>query len=562
MSVVFRHESGSPVYTVPGYFAADGRAAETSATAGTVWRAHLSPDKTGTWHYRVRFVKGLMSAIDPAAGLPLRPFDGQTGSFEVAETDKSSPDFRARGRLAYLGDRYLRFLGDGTGFLKAGPDSPETLLAYADFDNTRASLERSPLKTWVAHLQDWQPGDPAWQNGKGKGLIGALNYLASEGLNSFSFLPYNVGGDGDNVWPFAGKDDKLRYDVSKLEQWGIVFAHGQRLGLHLHFKLQETEMDDLKFPNAVQDPNRNAPLDGGDLGPERMLYLRELVARFGHHLALTWNLGEENTQSYEQRRDMAAFLKQIDPYGHHVVLHTYPSSQDAVYNSLLGARSALTGPSLQNPWDAVHQRTLQWIEASERAGKPWVVTNDEQNPANFGVPIDPDYPAASESAAPPYSLHDIRKYTLWGNLMAGGAGVEYYFGWITPGNDLNNEDFRTRDQSWDYCRIALGFFRDHDIPFTRMRNDNALIGNPDNTNERYCFAEPGEVYLVYLPDGGTSELDLSSTGSRFQVRWFNPREGGRLLKGSVHQVAGGSRVNLGTPPTDPSEDWLVMVRRR
>jgi len=51
--------------------------------------------------------------------------------------------------------------------------------------------------------------------------------------------------------------------------------------------------------------------------------------------------------------------------------------------------------------------------------------------------------------------------------MAGGAGVECYFGYQLPENDLLLEDFRSRDQSWDYCRIALGFFRDHAIPSPR-----------------------------------------------------------------------------------------------
>ena len=45
MTVSFRHESGVPAYDVPGYFAGDGNAANTSATAGNKWRAHLSPDK-------------------------------------------------------------------------------------------------------------------------------------------------------------------------------------------------------------------------------------------------------------------------------------------------------------------------------------------------------------------------------------------------------------------------------------------------------------------------------------------------------------------------------------
>lgn len=53
MTVTFAHSTGSPRYSVPGYFAADGQAAHTSASAGNQWRAHLSPDKAGTWSYSV-----------------------------------------------------------------------------------------------------------------------------------------------------------------------------------------------------------------------------------------------------------------------------------------------------------------------------------------------------------------------------------------------------------------------------------------------------------------------------------------------------------------------------
>ena len=49
INVTFTHESGSPRYFVPLYFAADGEAARTGAQEGTKWRAHLSPDKPGRW---------------------------------------------------------------------------------------------------------------------------------------------------------------------------------------------------------------------------------------------------------------------------------------------------------------------------------------------------------------------------------------------------------------------------------------------------------------------------------------------------------------------------------
>ena len=43
LNVTFRHEEGRDAFVVPGYFAADGDAAETSATSGSRWRVHFTP---------------------------------------------------------------------------------------------------------------------------------------------------------------------------------------------------------------------------------------------------------------------------------------------------------------------------------------------------------------------------------------------------------------------------------------------------------------------------------------------------------------------------------------
>ena len=92
--VLFRHESGAPEYRVPGYFAADGDAANTSGTEGNQWRAHLSPDKPGRWTWRVSFVKGKGAALDDAAKVePVSSCDGLEGSFVIEPTDKTGRDF-------------------------------------------------------------------------------------------------------------------------------------------------------------------------------------------------------------------------------------------------------------------------------------------------------------------------------------------------------------------------------------------------------------------------------------------------------------------------------------
>jgi hypothetical protein len=389
---------GQKTYLVPGYYAADGNAANTGADSGNKWRVHFAPCEPGQWSYRVSFKKGPGIALNDDPGTGAGYMDGETGSFVVEPSDKTGRDLRGKGRLQYVGAHYLRFAGTGEYFLKVGPDAPETFLAHADFDGTEARKKNVPIKTWQPHVQDWRPGDPTWKDGKGKGMIGALNYLAGKGCNAFSFLTYNAGGDGDNVWPFIERDAKLRYDCSKLDQWGLVFDHATRMGLYLHFKLQENEIDDNRRGNKSEPGLVPESLDGGILGPERKLYCRELIARFAHNLALNWNIGEENTQSTEEVVDMVRYLHDTDPYQNHLVIHTFPDWQEKVYTPLLGDKSLLTGASLQNNWNQTHHCTLQWVLESAQAGRPWVVANDEQGSANLGVPPDPGYQGFSGTA--------------------------------------------------------------------------------------------------------------------------------------------------------------------
>ena len=58
-------------------------------------------------------------------------------------------------------------------------------------------------KDWEPHAKDFdESASPfLWQKTKGKNLLGAINYLASERLNVFSFLTFNVDGDDRNIFP-------------------------------------------------------------------------------------------------------------------------------------------------------------------------------------------------------------------------------------------------------------------------------------------------------------------------------------------------------------------------
>jgi hypothetical protein len=569
LEVTFHHPASAKRHRVPGFYAADGDAAESGAGAGNRWHAHFRPDENGTWEYAVSFRKGpdVAIAADPLAGTSAGFADGMSGRFEVAPSDQAVPDLRARGRLRVSGRHHLRFAESGEWFMKCGTDAPENLLAYDDFDATPNDPHQAPRlrKSWSPHARDYDPGRMAsftWRGGRGSELLGAIDYLASEGLNAVSFLTFSLDGDDDNVFPHlltrdvaaweAAADNTRwkkglvhhdRFDVSKLAQWDRIFCFAGTRGMFLHFKTQETENDRL--------------MDGGKLGRERILYYRELVARFGDHLALNWNLGEENTNGDAGRKAFAAWFEANDPCGHPVVIHTYPGEKRKVYQPLLGKASDLDGASLQTDkptFEHVFGDTLEWVRRSAAAGRPWVVSCDE--PGDAGAGLRPDAEAGD-------SHTDARRDALWGHALAGGAGVEWYFGYRYPHSDLTCQDFRSRDAFWDVCRHFLRFWELSGAPFWEMENRNALVsGAGDNANR--CLALPGRHYVVQRHAAGGITLDLGEAKGGFDIRWYDPRNDGPLRTGSVAKVRGGGIVDLGAPPADQGpvagDDWIVDVR--
>ncbi|NJK84722.1 MAG: DUF5060 domain-containing protein [Bacteroidales bacterium] len=111
--------SGNKKYKVPGFFAADGNASETSAVSGNKWRVFFVPDEEGEWKYTVSFRKGENIAIshEDTVGETVYP-DGLSGTFIVGSADSAAAGFRSKGRLTYTGERYLQFAEKKEPFFK------------------------------------------------------------------------------------------------------------------------------------------------------------------------------------------------------------------------------------------------------------------------------------------------------------------------------------------------------------------------------------------------------------------------------------------------------------
>jgi hypothetical protein len=104
------------------------------------------------------------------------------------------------------------------------------------------------------------------------------------------------------------------------------------------------------------------------------------------------------------------------------------------------------------------------------------------------------------------------------------------------GYDMNNPN----DVS---LRRNLGYT----LTYANRMNLVAMTPRPDLCSTSYCLANPassGAEYLVYLPEGGTVNVDLSATSETLQVEWFNPDRGTTTDGGSV---TGGSTQNFTAP---------------
>ncbi|MDX1400322.1 MAG: DUF5060 domain-containing protein, partial [Kiloniellales bacterium] len=464
--------------TVPGFFDGDGQ----GGGQGNVWRIRFAPHEEGTWRFEASFREGTDIAVSLEGDAGERSwFDGEAGEFRVAGRDPDAKGFMRWGRLNYVNGHYLKF-ADGPFWIKGGVDSPENFLGFKGFDNTFNQGGKGILHEYAEHRRDWREGDPIFVSSDhgvdGKGIIGALNYLSEEAVNSIYFLPMNLGGDGQDTYPFLAPENtvfnKLHYDISKLHQWDLVLNHAQEVGIALNIVLAETEEANETW------------LDGGVLGRERKLFYRELIARFSYLLALKWNLSEETSYPPDSRRAFAGYIRALDWANHPVTFHT-PVDRISIYDTHLG-EPLFHATSVQYGLErsSIFVETLR--SATAGAERPLVVDMDENNPG--------------ENALTDRNAKRLRKEALYPIYFSGGS-VEWFFGSnrLPPGGDQSTEDFRTREEMYRYMRYAREFLETH-TPFWDMEPADGLLDGETEVGGRrgQVFHRKGEVYAVYLPD--------------------------------------------------------------
>ncbi|MGJ8635049.1 MAG: putative collagen-binding domain-containing protein, partial [Luteolibacter sp.] len=220
-----------------------------------------------------------------------------------------------------------------------------------------------------------------------------------------------------------------------------------------------------------------------------------------------------------------------------------------IFPQLIGFKD-ITGPSLQTFLNKPkgkkrremltnHDEVRKWYDLSAESGHPWVIAIDEPW---FGKKR-------------PENLVDVlRKEVIWGGALAGGH-MEFYAG----SDDVKHIPYRSYEDCWTAMGHAAKFMNENlAMEIAGMKPNDDLAVGEDN----WAMADEGKTYLLYLKNGGEAKVDLSgSPDMEFSVQWFNPRDGGNLIKGTPAIVDGAPEsLSLGNPPDSIEEDWVVLLK--
>lgn len=601
MDLMLESPSGR-VLQVPGFFAGDGD----RGPQGDVWCVRFSPpNEPGLWRGHAILRAGHQANVAPRADASGSVVFAESVCFRVLLPDPGAMGFFARGPVRPDGMGRFRDALGGL-FVKAGVGSPENLLGYAGFHGAADGVDGGPvgeaggspdfLHAFGPHVSDWREGDPDWADGAGRGIIGALNALADIGANALYVMPMNLGGDGRDTFPFVTNggggispldpDHVFQYDVRRLDQWNTVLRHAQGLGLFVQLVLAEREPTNIAWLGGANDIRRR-------------LFLKQMVAHFGHLPGLEWTLCEENAvpgaPTFAQftpveLAELAGWIRSWDVDGHPRSVHVDPNDL-RLFEAILddGVGSWVDAISLQvhgdEPWTGDSYGEFCDRAAAlflNRTGRRVVVNMDE--PGFFMTGAASELHPDAWAAVPAAGAEDRRRRVLYDSLLS-GAGVAWYFGlWnlASGGGDLTTEDFRTRETLLRETAIARRlveqtFSSAHDFgpadelwvpsaPDTRL---HPVYGNPE------VLAAPGGALLAYFPSLGESAvrppgtigpIDLGgipgSAPGAFEAQWVDPKTGLSVGAAAPFDPTVGYQPLAPAPAPDPDRDWLLVVRPR
>jgi len=139
---------------------------------------------------------------------------------------------------------------------------------------------------------------------------------------------------------------------------------------------------------------------------------------------------------------------------------------------------------------------------------------------------------------------------VWENFTRGSQCL-FMDPYLDPSHDRgrNNPVGGKPDPYWDTIREAMGRTR----TYAERMNLAATAPHDELASTKFCLADAGREYLVYLPKGGEVTVDLSAATGELAVEWMD------AIAGTITRAeptAGGGRRTLKSPFTGDAVLYL------
>lgn len=438
-------------------------------------------------------------------------------------------------------------------------------------DNPRYFTDDSGKAVYLAGWNIWSNNQDGfgsgWEHGWGNSFDfnAYLDDLVANNLNYIRLWLYEtakvefLGGVGvyrgstpdvpvPNPWqrtgPDMAADGGLKFDLTKYNQEYFdrlrsrVVAAGNR-GVYVSVMLFEgfsirsgTNEGHRSFPyhpfHAANNTNgiNGDPNEDGD-GPElhslsvpaitklQEAYVREVVDTLNDLDNVIYEIANESYGTAEWQYHMIRFIR------------AYEAQQPKQHPVLMSAAGAITNEHLDaSPADA--------IAPARKGSREDYVENPPATDGKHVVIADTDH----------MGWNRFRNDTAKGRAWA----------WknFTRGYNASLLIVIPDKAGWNEARRALGDTRSL---ATRI---NLVAMTPRNNlaSSKYCLADAGKEYLVYLPSGGNVSVDLSAALGELAVEWFNPVTGKTQNSKAVH---GGARRDFKAPFEGDAVLYLVHL---
>jgi len=273
----------------------------------------------------------------------------------------------------------------------------------------------------------------------------------------------------------------------------------------------------------------------------------------------------------EWAKATARMVKELDPYRHPVTVHPVVSAS---------THGSSPRDSFDAPWrigeffgeedalDVLSQQTGQFGEGVvwNEQDRCWV--GDDPNlvaslraDRRFSKPVlntESGYEYLRGHSTENKQVHhtDKVRHSSWRIVCAGGYFAAGFHGTIGHSDVWNRIDapnlytFVVQDEG---AAAQLGALYDFftALPFWRLQPFDGVTGEA-----AVALAELSQVYVVYLPRGGKTTVDLNKVKGGLAARWFNPRSG---KYGEPFTVTGGANANFSAPDNN---DWTLLLSPR